>query len=164
MPTAYLALGSNQGDRRDFLEQGRAALESVTDIEVVASSPLYVTEPVGGPSGQDSYYNAVLKVETALEPRLLLNVCQDIERKSGRVRSERWGSRTLDIDILFYEEIILNDPGLQIPHPRLHLRRFVLAPLNDIAPEFIHPLLAKSVRDLLNELPEGEEVRRLGPW
>jgi 2-amino-4-hydroxy-6-hydroxymethyldihydropteridine diphosphokinase len=126
---ALLALGSNLGDREAFL---RAAVDA---LPVVAESQVFETDPVGGPDGQGAYLNMVVAVDTTLDPHELLRWCQETERQAGRERVEHWGPRTLDIDILFYDDVQLDDPGLSIPHPRLAERRFVLAPLHEVAPE-----------------------------
>ncbi|PLX84280.1 MAG: 2-amino-4-hydroxy-6-hydroxymethyldihydropteridine diphosphokinase [Desulfuromonas sp.] len=159
--TAYLALGSNLGERRESLRGARTALAGHPELHVAAWSNLYETAPVGGPEGQGPYLNAVLAVETSLTPGALLTFCLEVEKSFGRQRRQPWGPRTLDIDLLLYGGETRCEPHLILPHPRLHLRRFVLAPLCDLAPEVVHPLLGETVRDLLTQLPAGEEVRRL---
>lgn len=156
--TAYLALGANLGDRPGQLRGARAAL-AASGLRVTAASPLYETEAVGGPPSQPPYLNAVLRVETTLSCRALLALCLAVEASFGRRRQEQWGPRTLDIDLLLYGRETLNEPGLVVPHPRLHQRRFVLAPLADLDPELLHPVLGRSVRQLLAELGDGESVR-----
>lgn len=126
---------------------------------MTAASSLYETEPVGGPSGQPTYLNAVLRTETVLSPRELLDLCLSVEARFGRLRSEAWGPRTLDIDILFCGGKIIVKPELVVPHPRLHERCFVLMPLADLAPDLLHPLLGRSVLQLLTDLGNREEVR-----
>jgi len=128
----FLSLGSNLGDRRQHLSQ---AVDSLPDV--VAVSPVYETDPVGGPSGQGPYLNVVVELHTAIAPRALLAICHRIEANSGRVRAERWGARTLDIDIIWMDGVTLDDEVLTIPHPRWRERRFVLAPLRDLAPELV---------------------------
>lgn len=160
MVTAYLALGSNLGDRQVALAGARQALGSVPGIRLAAASPLYETEPVGGPAGQGPYLNAVLRVETDLAPRALLRRCLEVEACFGRRRRERWGARTLDVDLLLFGDEVRSEPDLELPHPRLHLRRFVLAPLRDLAPELVHPVLGRTVRELIDDLPSPGGVRR----
>jgi len=165
MTTAYLALGANLGDRAATLSKAKAALNGHPDIEVTAASSLYQTAPVGGPPGQGDYFNAVLRVTTRLSPQALLTVCLDLEQRFGRQRLEPSGPRTLDIDLLFYDEAVCRNPELTLPHSRLHLRRFVLAPLFELAPDLRHPLLGRTIRDLLNDLDDPSGVQRLpDPW
>jgi len=127
----FLSLGSNLGDRRAHLRQ---AVDSLPDV--VAVSPLYETDPVGGPS-QGAYLNLVARLDTTLAPRSLLAICHRIEANAERVREERWGPRTLDIDIIWMDGIVQDDPQLTLPHPRWKDRRFVLAPLRDLAPDLV---------------------------
>lgn len=127
----FLSLGSNLGDRRVHL---RNAIDSLPDV--VAVSPLYETDPVGGPH-QGPYLNVVVELDTALEPMALLGLCHRIESAADRVRGERWGPRTLDVDIVWMEGVEMNDPILTIPHPHWRERRFVLAPLRDLAPDLV---------------------------
>lgn len=161
MVTAYLALGSNLGDRLAALQGARAAIDRPPELQVAASSPLYQTAPVGGPAQQSDYFNAVLQVRTSLPPRRLLRLCLAVEGKFGRERREIWGPRTLDIDLLLYGKEIVRDPELTIPHPRLHLRPFVLLPLADLAAELPHPFLGQTVLQLLARFPESGGIRRL---
>lgn len=134
MALAYLALGSNLGDREAHLRH--AVLRCAHLGDLTDGSPIYETDPVGGPEGQDPYLNAVIALETSLGPADLLERLLAIERERGRERTERWGSRTLDVDILAYGDEVVDDAGLTIPHPRLAERPFVLIPLTDIAPAF----------------------------
>ena len=129
---AFLGLGANLGDREEALRRAVAALP-----DVVAVSPLYETEPVGGPPGQPPYLNAVVQLATDRSPRELLEVANRIEAEAGRVRAERHGPRTLDIDILWVDGVTVDDPDLVVPHPRMFERRFVLAPLADLAPDLV---------------------------
>ena len=127
----FLSLGSNLGDRRVHL---RNAIDSLPDV--IAVSPLYETDPVGGPH-QGPYLNVVVEMDTDLEPMALLGLCHRIESAADRVRGERWGPRTLDVDIVWMEGVEMNDPILTIPHPHWRERRFVLAPLRDLAPDLV---------------------------
>ena len=129
---AFLSLGSNLGDRRAILREAIASLSSV-----VAVSPVYETDPVGGPSGQGPFLNLVVEIDTDLTARQLLGVCHRLESAANRVRTERWGPRTLDVDIVWMEAGSVNDPDLQVPHLRMYERRFVMAPLADLAPDLV---------------------------
>ncbi len=131
---AFLALGSNLGDREATL---RAAVAGIEDL--VAVSPVYETAPVGGPDGQGAYLNAVVELQTSRTPRQLLVRCHELEAAAGRVRGERWGARTLDVDVLLVGDLVVDDHDLVVPHPRLWERRFVLAPLADLAPDLVPP-------------------------
>ena len=132
MTRALLALGSNLGDRARYLQDAVALL-----ADVVATSPVYETDPVGGPTGQGPYLNMVVRLDTALDPRELLDLCHRLEEKASRARVVRWGPRTLDVDIVWMDGVTLDDPELTVPHPRLRERPFVLAPLHDVAPDLV---------------------------
>ncbi len=134
MTRQFLSLGSNLGERRKFLEE---SVQSLGDW-VRAVSPVYETDPVGGPD-QGRFLNIVVELETELTPRELLAVCHRLESGAGRVRLERWGPRTLDVDIVWIDGVTIDEPDLQIPHPRWAERKFVLAPLADLAPELVDP-------------------------
>jgi 2-amino-4-hydroxy-6-hydroxymethyldihydropteridine diphosphokinase len=136
MPRAYLALGSNLGDRAANLQGAVDGLVRTDRIQVVALSRVYETAPVGGPA-QDDYLNAVVAIETDLPPRDVLRVAHRLEDAAGRVRRELWGPRTLDVDVLLYDDVRLDDADLIVPHPRMWERGFVLAPLRDIAPDLV---------------------------
>jgi 2-amino-4-hydroxy-6-hydroxymethyldihydropteridine diphosphokinase len=139
---AFLGLGSNLGDRRRYLREGVAALP-----DVVAISPLYETDPVGGPPDQGPYLNLVVELDTTLSPRALLAAAQAAEQAAHRVRTERWGPRTLDVDVLLVGDLVVNEPDLIVPHPRMRERAFVLVPLADLAPELAGPVqLGEGVR------------------
>jgi 2-amino-4-hydroxy-6-hydroxymethyldihydropteridine diphosphokinase len=130
---AFLGLGSNLGEREQRL---REAVGAIPDL--VAVSPVYETDPVGGPE-QGAYLNAVAELATDRSPRELLELCHELETAAERVRLERWGPRTLDVDVLLVGELTVDEPDLVVPHPRLWERRFVLAPLADLAPELVAP-------------------------
>jgi 2-amino-4-hydroxy-6-hydroxymethyldihydropteridine diphosphokinase len=127
-----LGLGSNLGERRRILADAVDSLPNVTAV-----SGLYETDPVGGPAGQGKYLNLVVAISSDATPRQLLGMCHRLEAAAGRVRGERWGPRPLDIDILYIDGEQVDDPDLQIPHPRMWQRRFVLVPLADVAPELL---------------------------
>lgn len=148
---AYLGLGSNLGDRFRNISEAIRRLAGREDIVVKDASSVYETEPVGDPS-QPKYLNAAIRVETKLEAKKLLKVCLAVEREMGRVRHERWESRIIDIDLLFYGSEVLSTRELTLPHPLLHEREFVLRPLADIAPELVHPMLDESIGQLLEEV------------
>jgi len=162
--TAYLGLGSNLGERRVQLCRARAQLACLPGVELLASSRLYQTRPVGGPAGQPDYYNAVLQVATTLPPELLLERALAIERALGRVRTERWGARCIDIDLLLQGELVIETAALQLPHPRLAERGFVLAPLCDLAPGLRHPQLGRTIRELYARLGCDTGVACLDSW
>lgn len=160
---AYVALGSNLGDRARNLVLARERLEAGSSIELVAASRIWETEPVG-PSGQGAYLNAVVGLDVRLPPRPLLARLLDIERIAGRDRERevvRWGPRILDLDLLLYGSLTLREPGLEIPHPRIHERRFVLEPLCEIAGAVVHPSLGATMTDLLAACRSASEAH---PW
>lgn len=134
---AYLGLGANLGDRAGALQRAVNGLAATADVEVVAVSRVYATEPVGGPDRQPEFLNAVVALETALDARALLEVAQRLEQEAHRVRHERWGPRTLDVDVLLVGTVQLDEPDLVVPHPRMWERGFVLAPLADLAPDLV---------------------------
>jgi 3-oxoacyl-[acyl-carrier protein] reductase len=150
--TAYIALGSNLGDRRAYLDRALAELRGRPGVEVTRVSSVYETAPVGGPAGQGPYLNAVAELRTTLAAAGLLQLLLDVESGLGRVRAERDGPRTIDLDLLLYDDVVRDDPKLTLPHPRLHQRLFVLQPLAEIAPGLIHPLLKRTIADLLGNL------------
>jgi 2-amino-4-hydroxy-6-hydroxymethyldihydropteridine diphosphokinase len=156
-PRVFLGLGSNLGDREAALERAGRLLEE-RGFTRRAESSLYLTEPVGGPP-QGWFLNAVLEGESALSPEELLAACLDVERTMGRVRDVRHGPRTIDIDLLLYGPEQRRGPGLVLPHPRLHERRFVLTPLSEIGPTVVHPVLGKTVLELARLCPDPSEVR-----
>jgi 2-amino-4-hydroxy-6-hydroxymethyldihydropteridine diphosphokinase len=134
----FLALGSNLGDRADNLQRALDLLAATPGVEVVGSSRVYETDPVGGPP-QPDYLNAVIEARTSLSPGDLLGACLRVEREMGRVRAERWGPRVIDVDVLTYGREHVDEPGLQVPHPRMHERAFVLAPLLELDPDPLLP-------------------------
>ena len=154
--TAYLGMGSNLGDRLSHLTDALHLLKKADEIRVSAWSPVYETAPVGYES-QPDFLNCVVEIETALSPHALLDVCMRIEAALLRERTVRWGPRTVDLDILFYGDRVINEKRLTIPHPRLHEREFALRPMCDLAPEFLHPVCHATVAQLLEELVCGRE-------
>ena len=133
---AYLARGSNLGERAQHLQAAVDALTATTGVVVVAVSSVYETDPVGGPD-QGRFLNAVVALDTALTPRELLAVAHRLEAAARRVRNERWGPRTLDVDVLLVGDAVVSEPDLVVPHPRMWERGFVLAPLHDLAPDLV---------------------------
>jgi len=150
-------LGSNLGEREENIAEALRRLSVGVNIE--RTSSLYETEPVGYKE-QPWFLNAVCLGETKLKPQELLSFIKGIERRMGREEKVRWGPRIIDIDILFYDDLVLETPELTIPHPRLHQRRFVLVPLVELNPDFVHPILGLTMRELLKRARATEQVRR----
>lgn len=147
--TIYIALGTNLGDRPANL---RAALRALpTAVTIIEESPVYETPPWGY-KDQPAFLNMVIKAETDLEPESLLKYLKQLEAELGREQNFRWGPRLIDLDILFYDDLAIDTPPLVIPHPRLHERAFVLVPLMDIAPNFVHPKIQKQINELASEI------------
>ncbi len=161
MSRAFLGFGGNMGDTEDLFRQARQQLANHPQIRVKGGSPLYQTPAIGGPSGQPDYINAVLAIETSLSEFALLTFCQQLEQDGGRVRTVRWGPRTLDIDLLLFADHVCASEILTLPHPRLHQRHFVLLPLCDLAPDWIHPVYQKSIARLLTELGPEHGISKL---
>jgi len=153
--TVYIGLGSNVGDREEYVEQAIFLLEKNPHIQVTKRSSNYETEAEGG-GDQPPFINAVVEVKTTLSPHKLLEVCQEIETALGREREVEWGPRTIDLDLLLYDDQIISNDQLQIPHPLMHERLFVLKPLREIAPHVIHPVLEKTIETLYEEKKEAE--------
>ncbi len=155
MHTVYLGLGTNLGDRRRNLEAAIRALPP--QVLVKTQSKLYET-PAWGYEDQPAFLNAAVKAETELEPEELLAYLKGLEVRLGRTATFRWGPRLIDMDILFYDDLIREAPTLVIPHPHLHERAFVLVPMMDIAPDLVHPVTGKTIRQML-ETVNAEDVR-----
>ena len=149
--TAYIAFGSNLGDREEYIRQGLEMLENENDIYVLRTSEIIETEAYGDVA-TEAFLNGVIKVKTLLTPYELLRICHEIEKKAGRVRTAHWGNRTLDLDILFYDEMILEDEYLTIPHIDIKNRDFVLIPMAEIAPGFVHPVYRLTMKDMKENL------------
>lgn len=163
--TVYIGFGSNVGDRVDFCDRAVTLLSLLPHSQVTGVSLLYETEPVKDKvnPGEAWFLNGVLELETNITPRSLLDVLREIERSLGRDEDQPPGPRTIDLDILFYSDRIINEPGLMVPHPRLHQRRFVLMPLSELAPLLVHPTRLRSVNQMLAETTDPSEVRLLFP-
>ncbi len=157
MARAFVGAGANLGDPVRQIGQALEELKRYSGVRLVRASSLYRTQPVG-PIAQPPFINAVFVLECAVGPAELLALLLDVEQKMGRVRKKRWGPRVIDLDLLLHGDAVLSEDGLEVPHPRLHERRFVLAPLAEVAPCALHPVLEKSVCTLLADLPPG------GPW
>mgnify|MGYP001615144372 FL=1 len=145
MPVVYIGIGSNLGDKKENI---RTSIELIKEkCKIIKVSSLYETEPIGY-KNQDMFLNCAIKAETELKPLELLGFLQSIEKKIGRIRTIKNGPRTIDLDILFYNKKIINKEKLIVPHPRLHERLFVLGPLKEISPYFVHPALKETIKDL----------------
>jgi 2-amino-4-hydroxy-6-hydroxymethyldihydropteridine diphosphokinase len=156
--TVYLSLGSNVGDRESNLRKAIAELANVGRVTAISS--FYETEPVEF-LDQAWFVNCAVGLETSLAPEQLMSKLLEIEQEMGRQRMQKKGPRTIDIDILLFGKRVIDSPRLRVPHPEMRQRRFVLEPLAEIAPELRHPLLKKTVRELLGDLPPGQLVRKL---
>ncbi len=159
MVDVYLLLGSNLGNRQLFLQDATRHIEKIAG-KVLLYSGIYETQS-WGKTNEPDYLNQVLLIQTELKPQLLLSELLNIEIMLGRQRLEKWGARTVDIDILFYGEEIIKEPNLTVPHPELHNRKFTLEPLAEIAPELWHPILNKTVLSLKNELKDTLAIKKI---
>ena len=165
METIFIGFGSNVGDRVDFCDRAVTLLSLLPHSQVIASSLLYETEPVndGSSPGDGWFMNGVVQLETDLTPKSLLSMLREIERSLGRDEDNRSGPRTMDLDILFYGRRVIDEPGLVVPHPRLHQRRFVLMPMSELDPLWMHPTRQKTMAQLLAEVMDQSEARPLVP-
>jgi 2-amino-4-hydroxy-6-hydroxymethyldihydropteridine diphosphokinase len=160
---AAIAVGSNQGDSVRICREVFDVLRKHPAINILRTSSLFRTSPVG-PVEQDRFINAAVLLQTRLEPQALLELMIEVEKSFGRVRTVKWGPRTLDLDLLFYENIQLDLPVLKVPHPLMSKRLFVLVPLAEIEPDWVHPGLGLSVHQMLNrilELDDRQEIQKL---
>jgi 2-amino-4-hydroxy-6-hydroxymethyldihydropteridine diphosphokinase len=162
MESAYIGIGSNIGHKIDHCKRAISLMGKLEGCSVRLQSPFYRTEPVGV-EGQDTFVNGVVCVDTDLSALTLLKRLLKIETDMGRVRLKKWDARVIDLDILLFGSRVINKPDLVVPHPLMHLRRFVLTPLLQIAPDLIHPVLCQSIRELAGVLPEnGQAVETYG--
>jgi 2-amino-4-hydroxy-6-hydroxymethyldihydropteridine diphosphokinase len=145
-----IALGSNLGDSLAILEAATAELAAIPEIQLQAKSSWYITKAVGPP--QPDYLNGCITLKVDIDAEELLKTLQALEQKFGRVRQERWGPRSLDLDLLLYDDLIIDTPNLQIPHPRMQERAFVLVPLAEIAPDWVEPISGFAIRDLVKKV------------
>ncbi|UCD77851.1 MAG: 2-amino-4-hydroxy-6-hydroxymethyldihydropteridine diphosphokinase [Desulfobacterales bacterium] len=151
---AYISVGSNLGNKLENCRSGIAALIRSGNTRLVDQSPIYRTEPVDY-LNQEWFVNCVAKIETDLDPLPLLDILKSIERAAGRIKDTiRFGPRVLDLDIILFDDLVLNEPGLTVPHPRMHKRRFVLKPICDIEPDINHPVFHRTMKSLLEDLDE----------
>jgi 2-amino-4-hydroxy-6-hydroxymethyldihydropteridine diphosphokinase len=157
MTKCLIGLGSNLGDRAATLDGAIAALSSAPGVELVRASSWQLTLPVGGETSQREFLNGAAVLETSREPANLLELLQQVESQFGRERHERWGSRTLDLDLLLYGDAIIETPTLTVPHPRMSFRRFVLEPAVEIAGEWVHPTIGWTLERLLDHLDTGAD-------
>lgn len=158
MKNVFISIGSNLGDK---IANCREAVEELAKFSKVDKlSSLYETEPVGK-ENQPNFINSAIEIETNLSAYELLIYLKSIEEKMGRVRTEKWGPRKIDLDIIFYGQLVIKNDDLIIPHPRAHLRRFVLEPICEIAPNFIHPVLDQTVSVVIKECEDNKQVIKL---
>ncbi len=158
---SILMFGTNLGDRYGFLRKAFDSVASLPRVRLLRTSGIYETEPVGV-TEQPLFLNAAAGISTSFTPSELLRNLKEAEERIGRTRRERWHEREIDIDIIFYGEEIIQTDELTIPHPRAHLRRFVLQPVNEIAPTYVHPVFHKTVSQLLRECADNAAVTRIG--
>lgn len=159
MPTAYLGLGSNKGERISFIETAIAEIAEIEKTKLIRTSSVYETEP-WGIKGQDDYLNSVSEIQTDLSATELLKALKEIESRIGRTVTAKWSEREIDIDLLFYGNDVLNDETIHVPHAEIENRKFVLIPMNELAPDMIHPVLNKSISVLLHETSDDLKVTK----
>ena len=158
--TAFIAIGSNLGTPKENCIEAINIISSNPDIKITSKSSFYQTAPVGN-TEQDWFINSVIKISTKLNPDILLSALLKIESKMGRIRKEKWGPRIIDLDLLFYDNLVIKKKDLTLPHPEIQKRNFVLQPLNEIEENFIHPSLNKSINNLLKESKDNSVVKKI---
>ena len=159
-PAALIAIGSNLGTPKKNCIEAIDIISSSPGIKIISKSSFYQTAPVGN-TEQNWFINSVIKISTRLNPDILLAVLLEIESKMGRIRKEKWGPRIIDLDLLFYDNLIIKKKDLTLPHPEIQKRNFVLQPLNEIEGNFIHPSINKSINTLLKESKDNSVVKKL---
>ncbi len=147
----YLGLGSNLGDKQNYITEAINLISRLKDVEIKRTSSVIETTPFGK-TDQPDFLNCVIELETTLIPEDLLKKCSYIENQLGRTRIEKWGARTIDIDLLFFGDTIMNTDALVLPHPELHKREFVLTSLNELCPDLVHPIFNKKIKNIFMEL------------
>ena len=158
--TAYIGIGSNLGTPTKNCIEAIEKISALRSIKIISKSSFYQTAPIGNIK-QDWFINSAIKIDTQLTPRELLSALLSIESEMGRIRKEKWGPRLIDLDLLFYDNLILNQKGITLPHPEIQKRKFVLIPLHEIAEDLIHPILKKTIKTLLKESPDDAVVKKL---
>jgi 2-amino-4-hydroxy-6-hydroxymethyldihydropteridine diphosphokinase len=156
-PQAYIGIGSNLGKKKENYVEALTRIARIAETRIIKESSLYESEPLG--ESKEWYVNGVIEIETGLKPELLLKKCKYIERAMGRKKvRKRWGARIIDLDILLFDNLILEKRSLKVPHPEMHKRKFVLIPLSEIAPQVIHPVLGMTISELLVSVKDDKKV------
>ncbi len=153
----YIGIGSNQGKKKENYLEALSRIAKIPKTRITRESSLYESEPLG--DSKEWYVNGVIEVETAWEPEIFLKKCQNIERAMGRKKvRKRWGARIIDLDIILYDNLKLSGRNLKIPHPEMHKRKFVLIPLSEIAPQLVHPVLGRTISQLMVSVEDDKKV------
>lgn len=156
----YLGLGSNKGDKTDFIKKTIESIKKIKSCELISVSSLYESLPFGDVE-QENFLNAVIKIKTFLDHNSLLKILKDIEKEIGRIQSKRWGPREIDIDILFFNDLIFSNEIITLPHKGVIYRDFVLVPLGEIEPDLVHPVYKKKVCDFIKELKTHNIIKKI---
>jgi 2-amino-4-hydroxy-6-hydroxymethyldihydropteridine diphosphokinase len=161
MKTAYIGIGSNMGDPQQNCLEAIEWIGALDECRIISVSGFYLTEPVGVVA-QDWYVNSAVSVSTAMPARDLLKALLQVEKDMGRVRIEKWGPRVIDLDLLLYHDEMLDEPEIKVPHPLMHMRKFVMVPMMELAPDLVHPVFGKTMTELCREITgEGQIIKRL---